>query len=248
MTDAISAETVTIRGHGQEELEAYFAQPLDGGRRGNVVVIHHMPGYDRGQKEIVRRFAVEGYYAVCPNLFSREASGAAPDDASAIVRARGGVPDYRLLGDIAGAAEFLSAQPHSNQQVATIGFCSGGRQSFLAACELDIDAAIDCYGAFVANATPKDFPLTIAPVLDRASNIMCPILGLFGKEDRFPDQTEVDVTAAELSRLGKDFECYSYENAGHGFFDADRPSYRPEAAVAGWQRIRDFLERTIGKD
>ena len=71
--------------------------------RGGVVVIHHMPGYDRATKEIVRRFAELGYDAICPNLYYREAPGAGPDDAAAVARAPGGVPDERLLGDVDGA-------------------------------------------------------------------------------------------------------------------------------------------------
>ena len=75
--------------------------------RGGVVVIHHMPGYDRGTKEITRRFAELGYDAICPNLYWREAPGAAPDDAAAAARAKGGVPDERLIGDVGGAAAYL---------------------------------------------------------------------------------------------------------------------------------------------
>ena len=153
--DAMQAETVQITGHGGDEIEAYLARPLDRGPHGAVVVIHHMPGYDRQTKEITRRFAVEGYLALCPNLYSREAPGASPDDAAAAVRAAGGVPDERLVGDVAGAARYLRALSSANGKVATIGYCSGGRQSFLAACSLELDAAVDCYGAFVVGSPPE---------------------------------------------------------------------------------------------
>jgi carboxymethylenebutenolidase len=75
--DAIRAETITITGHGGDEIEAYRATPLAEQSRGGVVWIHHMPGYDRETKEFVRRLAVGGYHAVAPNLYSREAPGAA---------------------------------------------------------------------------------------------------------------------------------------------------------------------------
>src|SRR2546423_8643578 len=103
MTDAMKAETVTITGQAGDRIEAYLARPLDGDQLGRVVVIHHMPGYGRATKEIVRRFAAGGYPALCPNLYCREAPGADPDDAAATVRAAGGVPDERLAGDVAGA-------------------------------------------------------------------------------------------------------------------------------------------------
>src|SRR5246127_789471 len=87
--DATRAETVTINGHGGDEIEAYRAIPLASGSRAGVVWIHHMPGYDRETKEFVRRLAVDGYQVVAPNLYSREAPGADPDDAAATVRAAG---------------------------------------------------------------------------------------------------------------------------------------------------------------
>ena len=76
MTDEIIAGTVTITGNGGDELEAYLAKPTDATPRGGVVVIHHLPGYDKATKEMVRRFAAEGYNALCPNLYTREAPGA----------------------------------------------------------------------------------------------------------------------------------------------------------------------------
>ena len=81
--DAIRAETITITGNGGDQIEAYCAVPLAKGSRGGVVWIHHMPGYDRETKEFVRRLAASGYHTVCPNLYSREAPGAEPDDAAA---------------------------------------------------------------------------------------------------------------------------------------------------------------------
>src|SRR3954452_18293185 len=140
--DAIVAGTTSLTGHQGDELEAYVARPQRRGPRGGVVVIHHMPGYDASTKEIVRRFAVEGYAALCPNLYTREAPGADPDDAAATVRAAGGVPDERLVGDVAGAAEHLKQLPGANGKIGVIGYCSGGRQTFLAACSLTVDAAV----------------------------------------------------------------------------------------------------------
>ncbi|HLH27951.1 MAG TPA: dienelactone hydrolase family protein, partial [Acidimicrobiales bacterium] len=149
MSDAMRAGTTEIPGDGGDILQAYLAEPTDRPPAGGVVVIHHMPGWDRATKEITRRFAAEGYPAVCPNLYSREAPGLPPEEASALVRERGGVPDERLVGDVAAAIGYLRGLSSCNGKVATIGYCSGGRQSFLAACSLQLDAAVDCYGGFV---------------------------------------------------------------------------------------------------
>jgi carboxymethylenebutenolidase len=241
----MQAETVTIEGHGGDSIEAYFAQPLGGDPTGGVVVIHHMPGYDEATKEITRKVAAHGYLAVCPNLYSREAPGASPDDAAAAARAQGGVPDERLVGDVGGAAAFLRSQPSSNGKVATIGYCSGGRQSFLAACSLDLDAAVDCYGAFVVGSPPEGFPLSVEPIVHLATNLSCPLLGLFGADDQYPSPEQVDELEQALKEADKEFEFHTYEGAGHAFFATNRPSYRPEAANEGWQRIWEFFGRNL---
>jgi carboxymethylenebutenolidase len=248
MSDAMRAETVQLPGHGGDQIEAYLAQPIDGPPTGGVVVIHHMPGYDDATKEITRRLAAHGYLAVCPNLYFREAPGASPDDAAATARAQGGVPDERLIGDVGGALAYLRSLGSSNGKAATIGYCSGGRQSFLSACSLDLDAAVDCYGAFVVNSPPEGLPLRAGPIAHLAKDLSCPLLGLFGADDQYPGPDEVAELEAILSEAGKEFEFHSFEGAGHAFFATDRPSYRPEAATEGWRLIWEFFGRNLTSD
>jgi carboxymethylenebutenolidase len=243
--DAVLAETVGIRGRDDDLVEAYAARPMNGGHRGGVLVIHHMPGYDREAKEIVRRFAVDGYHAICVNLHWRDAPGADPDDAAAASRANGGVPDERFVGDAAGAVRWLRDLPSSNGRVGTIGFCSGGRQAFLSAVELDVQAAVDCYGAFVISEPPEGFPVRMRPLAHRVADLRAPLLGLFGNDDRNPSPTEVDELEKLLREHGKPHELHRYDDAGHGFLSADRPSYRVAAALDGWHRIYTFFARHL---
>jgi carboxymethylenebutenolidase len=247
MFDATLAETVSFTGAGGDPVEAYLARPLGPGPYGGVVVIHHLPGYDESTREMTRRFAVNGYLAICPNLYSREAPGASPDDAAAAVRAAGGVPDERLVGDVAGAAAYLRSWPSSNGRIGVIGHCSGGRQAFLAACSLPLDAAVDCYGAFVVGEPPEGSGLSGRPLLSIADRLSCPLLGLFGADDRYPTPAHTAELEKELTRLGEAYEFHTYDGAGHAFFAVDRPSYRPQAAVDGWQRIFAFFERHVGE-
>jgi carboxymethylenebutenolidase len=247
MSDSLSATTIRIDGHGGDEIEAYLARP-DGEQqpRGGVVVIHHMPGYDRASKEIVRRFAELGYDAICPNLYWREAPGAAPDDAAATARKQGGIPDERLVGDVGGAADYLRSLPTANGKVGVIGYCSGGRQSVLAACNVDLDAAVDCYGAFVTGTPPADFPLRVTNLVDQLPNLHCPLLGMFGNEDSHPSPEQVDELEQILKDNGKPYEFHRYDDTGHGFFAVDRPSYRVAAANDGWERIAEFYAAHLG--
>jgi carboxymethylenebutenolidase len=239
MSDSLSATTVQIAGANGDQIEAYLARPDGDGPRGGIVVIHHMPGYDRATKEMARRFAELGYDAICPNLYFREAPGASPDDAAATARAQGGVPDERLVGDVSGAADYLRALPSSNGKVGVIGYCSGGRQSVLAACNLDLDAAVDCYGAFVTGTPPETFPMR-KNLVDQLPNLRSPLLGLFGAEDKYPSPEQVAELRQILTDNGKTFEFHSYDDAGHAFFAVDRPSYRVAAANDGWERIEAF--------
>jgi carboxymethylenebutenolidase len=246
MSEELTAVTVQITGSAGDSIEAYLARPEGDHTRGGVVVIHHMPGYDRATKEIVRRFATMGYDAICPNLYFREAPGAAPDDAAATVRAQGGVPDYRLVGDVAGAAAHLRALPSNNAKVGVIGYCSGGRQSVLAACNLDLDAAVDCYGAFVTGTPSEGFPLRVTNLVDQLPDLRAPLLGLFGNEDKTPSPEHVAELDEILTRLGKPHEFHRYDDAGHAFFGVDRPGYRVAAALAGWDRITEFYRANLG--
>ena len=237
MYDAMLSETITIHGHQGDEIEAYAARTLRPGPVGGVVVIHHMPGYDGGTKEIARTFAAHGYNAVMPNLYHRDAPGASPDDAAAAGRAKGGIPDERLVGDVAGGAAYLRGLTNSNGKVGVIGYCSGGRQSVLAACSLPLQAAVDCYGAFVTGTPPQGMPLKIGPIKHLLKDLSCPLLGLFGADDQYPSPEQVTELEEELKAQGKTYELHSYEGAGHAFFAVNRPAYRPEAAMDGWGRI-----------
>ena len=245
MKGDLTARTLQIAASDGDEIEAYAASPSDDAPRGGVVVIHHMPGYDRGTKEIVRRFAEMGYDAVCPNLYWRQAPGADPDDAAATVRASGGITDDQLVDDVGGAAAYLRSLPSSNGKVGVIGYCSGGRQSVLAACRLDLDAAVDCYGAYVTGTPPESWPLKIGPLYDDLANLSCPLLGLFGKDDSYPSPEQVRELDELLRGYGKDFEHTSYDDTGHAFFSIDRPAYRVESAVDGWKRIEAFYGRHL---
>jgi carboxymethylenebutenolidase len=245
MSDALLAETIMITGHNGDTIEAYSARALDESPRGGVVVIHHMPGYDPQTKEIARNFAYHGYNAVVPNLYWREAPGASPDDAAATARANGGVPDERLVGDVAGAMAYLKGLGNSNGKVGTIGYCSGGRQSFLAAVSLDLDAAVDCYGAFVVGEIPEGMPLKVTPIVDKTPSLSCPLLGLFGEEDSYPSPAQVAELEEALKVNGKTYEFHSYPNAGHAFFAVNRPAYRVEAANDGWEKIFAFYGKYL---
>ena len=85
-----------------------------------------------------------------------------------------------------------------------------------------------------------------AAPLDYTQNLAAPLLGLFGAEDSGPTPEQVAIHEAELKKFGKNFEFHMYPNAGHGFFYHNRPAYRQEQAVDGWNKIFAFLEKNLG--
>jgi carboxymethylenebutenolidase len=244
MKESLTAETVMIAGHGGDEIEAYLSRPQDTETFAGVVVIHHMPGYDSSTKEITRKFAAHGYVAIMPNLYWRDAPGASPDDAAAAARAKGGVPDERLVGDVGGAADYLRGLPGCNGKIGVIGYCSGGRQSFLSACSLPLQAAVDCYGGAVVHV-PEQAPASMKPIVGLSKDLSCPLLGLFGADDQFPTPGETAELSEVLDSFSKPHEFHTFEGASHAFFSVDRPSYRVDAATKGWELIWDFYGKHL---
>jgi carboxymethylenebutenolidase len=198
--------------------------------------------------EVVRRFATEGYACVAPHLYHRRGPGHWADVAAA-GRAEGlakSMPNEQVMGDIAGAAAYLRAQPDSNGKVGVIGFCSGGRQAFLAACDVPtLDAAVDCWGGSVLPQPASEGRLAGQGVIKRAGDMSMPLLGIFGNDDLNPDRDQVDEIERVLTELGKDHTFHRYDGAGHAFFVTDKPVYRLEQALDGWQQVFKFLDRTL---
>ena len=244
----LQSETVPFRGHNDDQGEAYYAWPSRAGKFPGVVVIHHIPGWCEWTTEVVRKLAHHGYAAISPHLYFREGNpGEAPDELGARIRAVGGVADAQVMGDVAGAMAYLRAQPNATGKIGVIGFCSGGRHTYLAACTVPgIDAAVDCWGGNVIVDDPKQLnsKRPVAPI-DLTAKLRCPLLGLFGNDDENPNRDQVNRTEAVLKKLGKTYEFHRYDGAGHAFFNAARPAYRPEQALDGWNKVFVFFHRHL---
>jgi carboxymethylenebutenolidase len=245
MYEGMLAETVMMPGANGESINAYFARPLGPGPFPSIVLVHHMPGWDEWYREATRKFAHHGYAALSPNLYYRDGHGT-PEDVAAKVRAAKGVADDQVVGDLAGAMHYLRSQPYSNGKVAIFGTCSGGRHAYLAACRVPgFDAVIDCWGGRVVMSQEELTPKQPVAPIDYTADLSCPLLGLFGEEDRNPPPAQVAQHEQELQKHGKQYEFHMYPDAGHGFFYYDRPNYRQEQAVDGWQKIWAFLEKHL---
>jgi carboxymethylenebutenolidase len=243
--EGMHAETVTMKGHKGDTINAYYARPLGDGPHPGMVIIHHAPGWDEWYRECARRFAHHGYATISPNLYFREGHGT-PEDVGAKVRAAGGVPDDQVLGDLDGSLKFLRSQSHVGKKVGVFGTCSGGRHGFLAACKLKgFDALVECWGGGVVMKQEELTPKRPVAPIDLTKDLSCPMIGLFGNDDKSPSPEQVNQHEAELKKHGKNYEFHRYDGAGHGFFYYDRGAYRQEQAVDGWKKVLGFLEKNL---
>ena len=245
MYEGMLAETITIPGDDDLLVNAYFARPMGTGPFPGLVLIHHMPGWDEWYREATRKFAHHGYAAMSPNLYFRSGHGT-PEDVAAKVRGDGGIPDDQAVGDIEGAMLYLRTLPYLNGKVGVFGTCSGGRHAFLTACRVQgFDAVVDCWGGrVVMSEADLSSKYPVAPI-DYTKDLSCPILGLFGEEDESPSPEQVALHEEELKKYRKIYEFHRYPGAGHGFFYYNRPNYRQQQAVDGWEKIFAFLRKYL---
>ena len=243
--EGMIAETVIIPGNQGESIRTYFSRPLGVGPFPGLVLVPHMPGWDEWCRETARRFSQHGYQVLCPDIFGRFGSGT-PSEVSMIAREAGGVHDSTVLSDCQHAVSYLRNQANANGKVGIIGMCSGGRHAFLAACKLEgLDAVVDCWGGGVVAAPESLTPARPVAPIDYTADLKCPLLGIFGNDDRSPTMEQVDVHEEELRKHGKDYEFHRYEGAGHGFWYYHGEAYRPVQAMDSWQKTFAFLAKHL---
>src|SRR5271154_5918289 len=183
----MTCENVTIKGDKGAPITAYAARPSGPGPFPGVVLVHHLPGWSEFYIETTRRFAHHGYLAICANLYEREGGGSDgnPDDVAAKVRAEGGIADSQMVGDTEAAVKWMRAQPNHNGKVGLFGSCSGGRHAFIYACQRkDVDACAELWGGRVVMGKDELNAKTPVAPIDMTKDLCCPLLGLFGNEDR----------------------------------------------------------------
>jgi len=229
--EGMLSETVSIQGREGKQVHAYLSRPLGAGHYPGIILIPHMPGWDEMNRETARRFSQHGYVALCPDIYGGFGTGT-PGEVSAKAREGGGVPDEHVMQDCEGALAYLKALPYSGGMVGVIGMCSGGRHAFMAGCKVKgIDAAVDCWGGNVP--------------IELTEQLSCPLLGIFGNDDKFPTPELVDQHEAELKKHGKDYEFHRYDGAGHAFWSYDREAYRPVQAMDSWEKTFAFFAKHL---
>lgn len=246
--NALETRGVTFQSDGAA-IRAYLARPKAPGTYPAVIVLHEAFGLVEHERDVARRFANAGFIALAPDIYSR---AGAPKNASDMTEVRAkmfGLPDAQLVRDFEAAAAFVRAQPGASGKVGCVGFCVGGRWTLLFAGSSDkLDAAIDCWGGFIARATPDaaTTPERPTPVIDLAPLLHCPLYIVCGEEDQNPSPADAAELGRRLEEAGKNFQIEIFKNAGHAFFADYRPSYRETAAFDLWPKMVAFFHTHLG--
>jgi carboxymethylenebutenolidase len=227
--DAGEAQIPVADGH----LPGYFAKPSGSGPFPTILVIEEIFGVHEYIKDVCRRFAKLGYFAVAPELYARLADMSKLSDpqeifAKVILRA----PDKTMLSDLDSTADWAFAHGGDPARLGVTGFCRGGRDTWLyAEHNPHLKAAVAWYGP-VKGATSPIQPHTAT---DLAAGLRCPLLGLYGGKDASINPADVQAAAQVARDAGHVVEIRMFPDAGHGFHADYRATYNQAAAEQGWQ-------------
>lgn len=215
-------------------MAAYVARPKRGGKHPGIMVFQEAFGVNAYIRDVADRFAREGFSAVAPELFHRTGpgfEGSYTDFAATQVHTTK-LTNEGLEADIKAAYEWLTKDSLTDSQnISSIGFCMGGRVSFLADSVVPLKAAVSFYGGGIAQG-----------LLDRAKNLHGPILLFWGGLDKhiLPEHTRAVEDA--LRAAGKEFGNVTFSYADHGFFCDQRAAYNGKASKQAWPMTLEFLK------
>ena len=216
-------------------MSMHVSAPEGAGPFPAMVVIQHQGGVDEFMQNMTRRLAQAGYVAAAPDLYHRDG----PDCTDDVATRRSRLSDRRVINDINAVVSFLQGHNAVDaSRLGVIGFCMGGRIAYLmAAVNPGFKAAVAYYPGNTFRAWGRDLPSPF----ERSANLCCPIQGHFGADDKNPSPEDMQKLDAELNRLGKTHEFYSYPGAGHAFMDSTKESFRQHAEEVAWPRTLEFL-------
>jgi carboxymethylenebutenolidase len=224
-------------------MRMYEAKPpgdSPGDSRGALVIVQEAFGINSYIEDVTRRAAAAGYHAVAPDLFHRSGPGAIVEygQFDQVMQHFAAIPgDDAMLGDIDAALAHLRAAGHADSRIGAVGFCFGGRVSFLIALRRAIGGAVGFYGGGIVTARSPQFPALV----DETPTLQTPWLGLFGDQDGSIPVADVEQLREALRGAAVDTEIVRYPDAGHGFHCDRRPDYMPEDAADAWRRALDWF-------
>jgi len=226
------------------EMRIYYARPATASRYPGLLLFQEAFGVNEHIRGVAERFASENWVVVAPELFHRTAPGFQGDyekiqTAMPHIQA---LTEQGLEADIRAAYDLLREDSAADtEKIASIGFCMGGRVSFLAATILPLNAAVSFYGGGIG-------PSARGPgLLNRITDMQSPVLLFWGGLDQHIGHDQPQAVVSALRAAKKNYVNVEISDAGHGFFCDAQPSYNPKASVEAWELTKAFFDCHVGK-
>jgi len=218
-------------------MRVHLSLPDGAGPFPGIVIIHNQGGIN-DILHLPAELASAGYAAAAPDMYYRD--GIDCRDPAPTRRAR--LRDASVITDVNATVDFFKGQQGvDGARLGILGFCMGGRVTYLmAAANPSFKVAVMYYGGGIFRSwgdAPSPF--------ERTGEIHCPMMGQFGEEDENPSPEDVQKLAAELTAHGKAHEFHSYTGAGHAFMNKSRDTYRQHAADLSWPRTIGFFTKHL---
>jgi carboxymethylenebutenolidase len=218
-------------------MAAYVTRPGGAGPHPGILVFQEAYGVNAHIRDVADRFSREGYVALAPELFHRTAEGFEGDytnfESTRVHTAA--LTNEQLERDIEAAFRWLSGDAGTDPaRIASIGFCMGGRVSFLANSVVGLKAAVSFYGGWIAPAN-----------LSRAAHLRAPMLFFWGGLDKHIGPDQIHAVETALRAAGKPFVNVVISDADHGFFCDARRSFNRNAAEQAWALVTIFLNQHL---
>jgi carboxymethylenebutenolidase len=248
----VSAQTITSDTNGLSvadvmipinagETYAYRAMPANGGPFATVIVIQEVFGVHEHIKDLCRRFAKLGYFAVAPYLYSRLGDVTKLPEASEVVKLANRASEPMVMADLDATVAWAAKTGKADtSRLGITGFCRGGRYVWLyAEHNPRVKAAVAWYGPLMMEKSE----LTPVNPTEQIEKLRVPVLGLYGAADQGIPVAQVEAFRDALKAAHKNCEFVIYPDTPHGFNADYRPSYRPQAAMDGWKWLQDWFKK-----
>jgi carboxymethylenebutenolidase len=217
-------------------LTAYLAVPEAASAAPLALVVHEIFGVHEYIRDVVRRLARAGYFAIAPDLYQRHGDVSQKSSVKEILAdVVTQVPDAQVMADLDATRAWARSDPRADASRTVItGFCWGGRSVWLYAAHApDVAAGVAWYGRLVGDRRPE----AERHPIDLAAEKHAPVLGLYGTEDAGIPLESVEEMRSRLGAAGSASEVVLFPGAPHGFHADYRESYRALAAAEGWRRM-----------
>jgi carboxymethylenebutenolidase len=224
---------------GDQEMPAYFAKPSGAGPWPVVLVAMEIFGLHEHIKDVTRRLAKLGVFAVAPDYYFRMGDLTKMTEINQLFPLVNSKADTELFSDLDATVAWAKSEGGDTNRLGIIGFCRGGRTVWVYSTHNPaLKAGVAFYGSLMdpaSAAMPKN-------AYQLANEVKEPVLGLYGAEDTGITPDQVERMKAALLAAGKTAEFKIYPGAPHGFYADYRPSYRKEAAEAAWNEMQNWFK------